>query len=313
MAPSIINPSLNGLFDADYRFTLNHRTQWRSITVPYQTNSGNFELGLFKNNTFFSSGAISFNNDKAGDSELGFNSLGLSFALHFYASKNNNQTISLAFNSNFTQRKFNVENLTFDNQFNGDAFDKKIPINEYFNNTKYAFVNMALGANYQYFDKDINYINFGFAVYNFNTPNQSFFNNTSVNLSQRYVFYTNNIFSLNYKYGIVPSLIYQIQDKYQEFVIGGLFQYNINRASKRDKTFQRLYFGPFYRFNDAIILAVKYDYKDYRIGISYDINVSKLRIASKSRGAFEISFMYLIRTPNKNKYDKKYQVCPTWM
>ena len=50
--------------------------------------------------------------------------------------------------------------------------------------------------------------------------------------------------------------------------------------------------GMFIRWNDALIPVVKLDYSKFSFAFSYDINISKLKPASMSRGGFELSLSY---------------------
>jgi hypothetical protein len=53
-----------------------------------------------------------------------------------------------------------------------------------------------------------------------------------------------------------------------------------------------LSFGSFYRWNDAIVPVVKLDYYNLSAGLTYDVNVSKLRSTSNARGGFELTLSY---------------------
>ena len=54
LSPMNLNPGTTGKFDGDYRFSANHRHQWRAVTIPYSTfsfgldarDSGFWSLGL---------------------------------------------------------------------------------------------------------------------------------------------------------------------------------------------------------------------------------------------------------------------------
>jgi hypothetical protein len=46
------------------------------------------------------------------------------------------------------------------------------------------------------------------------------------------------------------------------------------------------------RWNDALIPTIKLDYYKFGIGLSYDMNISKLRPASQFRGGLECSISY---------------------
>ena len=46
------------------------------------------------------------------------------------------------------------------------------------------------------------------------------------------------------------------------------------------------------RNTDAIIPVFGFQYQRWRIGWSYDVNVSNLKVATESKGAFELSIIY---------------------
>jgi Type IX secretion system membrane protein PorP/SprF len=64
-----------------------------------------------------------------------------------------------------------------------------------------------------------------------------------------------------------------------------------------------------YRWKDAFIPVVKFDYKNFSAGISYDINTSTLKTASQLRGGFELSFTYLVYFDKYNS-TRKQVFCP---
>src|SRR3982751_342099 len=66
-APLLRNPALAGLFSGDMRFQAVYRTQWQSVTVPYQTTSlnGEFKMLVGKSEDYITiGGQILY--DKAG-------------------------------------------------------------------------------------------------------------------------------------------------------------------------------------------------------------------------------------------------------
>ncbi|HUC79265.1 MAG TPA: type IX secretion system membrane protein PorP/SprF, partial [Flavisolibacter sp.] len=50
--------------------------------------------------------------------------------------------------------------------------------------------------------------------------------------------------------------------------------------------------GAFVRWNDAVMPLLKLDYYQLGIGVTYDVNISKLRSASNARGGFELTASY---------------------
>ncbi len=86
------------------------------------------------------------------------------------------------------------------------------------------------------------------------------------------------------------------QGKYREFVFGSRVAFIKDR---HPINYTATDFGLFIRHKDAVIVVLGIDYKSYTLGLSYDINISKLKTASNSRGGFEISVTYRL-----NKSDK---------
>jgi hypothetical protein len=69
--------------------------------------------------------------------------------------------------------------------------------------------------------------------------------------------------------------------------------------------------GGFYRTKDAYILVANMDYRSFNVGVSYDINLSKLVAATNNRGGFEISVIYIFKKPVI--FTAKKRVCPIYM
>jgi hypothetical protein len=68
--------------------------------------------------------------------------------------------------------------------------------------------------------------------------------------------------------------------------------------------------GIFLRNKDAIIPSVAVDYNKFRIGFSYDVNISNLKTASNGKGGPEISLTYQsmkIKSKTQHKI-----VCPIY-
>lgn len=53
-----------------------------------------------------------------------------------------------------------------------------------------------------------------------------------------------------------------------------------------------IYAGSFLRWGDAVIPVVKLDFGHMSIGVSYDVNVSRLTVVSNWRGGLEFTAAY---------------------
>ncbi len=65
--------------------------------------------------------------------------------------------------------------------------------------------------------------------------------------------------------------------------------------------YQAFYLGSWVRLSnkvetgiltDALILSTRFDYNQFSLGFSYDVNVSALQPASSNNGAFEFALVY---------------------
>lgn len=142
--------------------------------------------------------------------------------------------------------------------------------------------------------RDGNKFNIGFSAFHFSIPKNSFFT-TSEKLYTRYCGYVNADFTIpGTKNAVMPSLFYQRQGKTQEFLVGAMFKFIMNDQSVHTNNVKPSAFalGAEYRYKDAIIPCILYQYDKYAIGVSYDINVSALTPASKRNGGLEIMLRY---------------------
>ena len=129
-APLQLNPALTGVFKEDIRFTANYRRQWKSVPVDYLTFSGVVDgkiASLQFPNGFFSGGLV-FNHDVAGDGNLTYSNFNITGS---YTQKlNEQQLITAGVLIGGGQRRIDLSNLNFGNQFNGDLFVGSAPTRE---------------------------------------------------------------------------------------------------------------------------------------------------------------------------------------
>ena len=74
-------------------------------------------------------------------------------------------------------------------------------------------------------------------------------------------------------------------------LLGGAM-YGMEVTENLDEDAVILYIGSFLRWGDALVPVVKMDFKHTTIGISYDVNVSKLNVVSNWRGGLELTASY---------------------
>ena len=113
---------------------------------------------------------------------------------------------------------------------------------------------------------------------------------------------------MNYDWDLVPSFSLSFQGVYQEYVFGSSAKYTlVNRLGE----YRALYGGLFYRNKDAAFLSAGMDYNAWFVGISYDMNFSKLVTASRVRGGLEIAVRYIIHRFKPKKIS--HRICPDYI
>jgi type IX secretion system PorP/SprF family membrane protein len=312
--PSLINPALTGSRDA-MRASVAYKNQWKSVTTPYTTygvslegkfkpsnweQSDNFKQKIYKRSVNKGSAGLSFYNDKAGDGKLNTTNLNLSLAS--FIKLNDANKLSFGIQASVTQKKIDNSKLIFPNQYNGAAYDPSITNNEAYNSQTMIFPDLAAGVNWCYGKNGGNFIsnsqsyaNFGISLFHIIRPNQSFLKGSNDRLDMKYNVHGNfSIAPEEQRYGIEPSFLLQFQGKNKEIIAGSLFRYYLSVDSKYTGFNRRsaIGLGVYYRNKDAMITSLLLEYKAYAIGVSYDLNTSKLKTASSLKGGMEITIRY---------------------
>ena len=103
----------------------------------------------------------------------------------------------------------------------------------------------------------------------------------------------------------MPGLYINHQRNAFEIMYGTYYGYIIQEGSKitgfRKPTM--IAGGLFHRFNDAVIVKGLLEIKSFAVGMSYDINLSRLTSASRTVGGFEVFVMYRSRYSKRVKDD----------
>jgi type IX secretion system PorP/SprF family membrane protein len=204
-------------------------------------------------------------------------------------------------------RQINWNQLFFDSQYDGYVFDQSLPTNENYQSDRKTNISIGTGLIYEWRRNDRFKILAGAGAYNLNQPNQGFYNQV-IKRDVRYNGFIKGTFQINQNWDLVPSVQYAQQGVYREFILGSSGKYYLQSSTG---TYRALYAGIWYRSKDAGYLSLGYDYKDFFVGVSYDVNFSKLVPASQNRGGLEIAVRYIVR-----KFKPKniiHRVCPDYI
>ena len=298
----ITNPATAGALK-EITATLNYRDQWRSVTSPYKTFAGSYDMRIFKDrwrNVFLGWG-LDVYNDAAGDGNMRTTQADLSFASHVRVS--DHQIISAGVMGGFGQRSINYSALTWGAQYDGTILNSSLPSGEPGSSASFVYPDFGAGVLYQ-FSRDEGYTsandklqaNVGFSVSHINQPKVSFYSRNSDILYMKYALHGNMFIGIrNSPLSIVPGFVFYLQGPSQEKTGGTMIRYAFKEESKYTSNVNgiALSVGAYYRWSDAIIVSSLLEIANYAVGVSYDVNVSQLRSSTKGFGGAEISLRFI--------------------
>ena len=307
--PLYLTPAAAGE-DCEYRVFFNHRNQWASVTVPYVTFSAAADKS-FGNVKFLgghdAGAGIIVSNDKAGDGEFTTTRIDLLGAYKLDFNNNIFKHLSLGLSLAYSRSSIIFSKLHFGNQFNGDRYDPNIAPDESFENDAFGFVDFAIGA-YGKLNVYGYPMNAGFSFNHINKPKQRFYGESDANLYSRFNFFLEPRVRLNESNTLFPSFYWYRQGKLTEYDLGLIWRYSLPSM-----VVSNVYLGGWMRLRDAIILKLGVDYTNATIAVSYDINISKLKIASGGRGGIELSLIYRFCKPPEPAKNTIKHYCPEFM
>ncbi len=303
------NPALTGVFASDYKVGVYYRNQWSTISHPFVTTLASGEGRVSVSSTsedFFSFGLLGYT-DKAGSIDQRIT--GVYPAINYNKSMNvdKNSYLSVGFTGGHMQYSFDPSKATFNNQFMGGKFDPTLPSLENIPNAKISFWDLGAGVNYNSsagIDNNISYV-IGVSGYHFTQPKFSYYQSEDIKQNMR--LNGNAAASFNVTEDVMMQLQGNVafQGAYREIMGGGLVTWT--RFISEGKSFA-LTGGAFYRMRDAVIPVVRVKYNSMSLGVSYDVNTSTLKDASKMNGGVEITLFHQGDFTNKGMAKK--MVCP---
>lgn len=293
--PLQLNPANAGL-QYDVRAIGNYKSQWQSVNAPFKTFAFSGDMRLLKNKKNHLGLGINFFSDNSGSSQIKTNQVNLSFS--GIVAVNDKSFLSGGLMAGYAQRSLNRTAYSWNNQYNGMAYDASIASGEPVSFNNFGYLDLGLGVAYSYGSKemymtanDAKSFNIGVSVFHPNQPKYSYYSDNT-KLYAKLVFHGDGAFGLkNTNLVLKPSYIVFIQGPTKEITPGMTFQYVMQDASKYTgkKKFTAFSLGGYYRAKDAFIALAKFEYDSYSIGFSYDVNMSQLRTVSSTRGGFELS------------------------
>lgn len=292
-APLLRNPALAGIFSGDLRIQSVYRTQWNSVTVPYQTASlnGEYKLPFGRGSDFLTIGG-QFLYDKAGTVALTSTHILPVLNFHKSLSENRNMYLSLGAMGGLVQRRIDRSKITTNSQFDGTGYNGGLSNGESFTNSGYTYFDGSVGMSFntQIGENADNNIFIGLAYHHFNKAKKvSFYGNPEYEMIPKWVGSAGVRMNVNEYSFLTLQADYSKQGPFTELIGGALISWKVD--DMEDPKYI-IHAGGFLRWKDAFIPVAKLEFRPLAVSVSYDANISQLKTASGGRGGIEIALTY---------------------
>jgi len=288
--PLYLNPANTGNFVGQYRFHAHHRNQWSAVSRAFQTfglgaDAANF-LGIKKVGA-----GINFFNDVAGDGNLSNLQVNGSLSYALQLSKDSTQLLFFGVQGGLWRRQLDFSKLNFDDQYTNGSYKPGLPSAEVLSRTSINNLNANAGIAYVKRTSLRKEFSLGITAHNLLQPSIGF-NDPNELLSLRYGVHATLVRPLFGNVDILPGALAMLQGPHREIMGGSNFRVLLDDRPFNYRAFQA---GVWHRWEDAWVFFAGVDWGTLQVGASYDVNTSGLNRASRGRGAWEISVIYIIR------------------
>ena len=293
-SPLTLNPAFTGKFEGNLRFSGNYRNQWPTINRAFVTTTLSMDAPIMRNHISATDtwgvGAMAYS-DQSANGALKVNYITMSTAFHKGLDEDGYHQIGAGFQATYSNMMLDITNLKFADQLTPFGFTGTTT--EIFNNSnlKNNYFDLNAGVLYTGSTSDDNNFYLGVSMYHLTRPEQHF-TGTFFLLNPRATIHAGGYFPVGPTSTLHLSGLYSSQAKASEAVVGGALQFLLGADNNSAKP-TSLYLGSWLRMNDAVIPYVGLEFGDFRLGATYDANVSSLKTASEARGGMEISLIYI--------------------
>jgi type IX secretion system PorP/SprF family membrane protein len=286
------NPALAGIFSGNVRFSAAYRNQWESVTTPYRTMALGAETRFLKvmGEGDFMTAGFQLTNDQAGDSKLQRTQFFPVLNYHKLLNGETSTYLSAAFMGGPVNESFDPSKLQFDDQFVNGSYSQSNPTSQTFTRTNFTYWDASTGLSFSTLLKNNLKFYVGVGLYHFTSPKLSFIADNNIQLNKKWIFngglstYTSDFDNLIF----YADYFMQGGDRVTQ---GGILLTH-NFDTDGDDSRISITGGLAYRLKDALVPVVKLKKEQLSIGLSYDVNISKLSTASSYRGGFELTLTY---------------------
>ena len=294
-SPLNVNPALTARINSDWRMIANFRDQWIGPASPYATGTISYDTKALQNkipnvheekNILGIGGMLMYDYAMDGIMKSTYGSANLSYNV-VLADGPMVHRLGVGFGGTYGRRTVDFSRLTWEEQWVGySGFNTNLPSGEAALSNMKPFFSLSSGLVYSITSENSNF-DIGVAGFHINKPRQTFLQDQNEKLAMRKVIHANFETYLNNGLVLNTNAIYQFQDEAKYYSFGAGLGYYLP-----DNPEVILNAGLWYWSKNAVIPYIGFAYKDFQLGLSYDVTISKLDKASIKPKTFELSLIF---------------------
>jgi len=298
MSPLTVNPAMTGAFSGSFRIGGIFRDQWVSTFSTPSFYIDSPILKGFRDLDWVGVGMVIYQDNasaefvrsdgRTGTGRVKQGGMLGSIAYHFAADDKRKTIISLGLQVGTLSRKLQ-DNFLFEDEILSGATDEQLPTKE----DPTSFLDISGGLTITGRTVGESYFRIGASVMHINQPDYGILSSNSASLPMKIVGYGTYNMDLNESFVVEPSILFESIGPATEVAIQALGGYKLD-----GETILRAGLG--YRLGDALEVLAGLQYKDLRVGASYDLTLSQLE---NPNGAFELAVAYIGRIYKRPKVD----------
>ena len=286
--PLLTNPAHTGFTEGAYRVASNFRSQGNANGNTFFTGYVSADFSVLRNHITAGHKAgvgMFVMNEQTLGGAIQANSIGVSTAYNVGLDSYGEQSLGVGVQATYHHRRLDYSKLSFENQYGPGGYDPSLPVGEPldFNSRQSFDLNAGVMYNAILYDKAFSA---GVSVYNILGHRDNIWAD-EFKMPQRISIQTSAQFFLG-EYGkLYSSLTSMHQAGASELTIGGAYGYQLTEGDKNE-----LMGGLWYRYKDAVIPYLGYQWNGFQVGVSYDHTVSGMKTATQVRNGLELTLLY---------------------
>ena len=298
MSPMTLNPALTGKNIANYRVTMNRKTQWWGENVQsFTNNSFSVEKNILSDSIIKDqlSLGINFSNDVSAGGLLKSNYIMLSSAYNNALDANGNSLIGIGIAISYANRITDPSKFLFQSQFTSMGFNPNISANDPIITVPSHYLDIHSGVHYSYSGTKTNF-HAGFAMFHIGKSQDGVVSNHDQYIvPTRFLIQTGFGININkFSKGRIEALL-QSQGNYKTYHLGAIYTVPINIYKTMN-----LDLGLWVKKHAVVYPYIALGSQSWKLGLSYDFVAGDIQSAYQSMQSLELSFAFGISGKNKN-------------